>query len=528
VFEFLLFARDLYTMEDQLLGRRYGKGYIQPTSIDDHAFNEQYKSFHKNGYSMDLHSNRVIGSYENYVEDQKQEKLEYETNKTEEKKKKRKIKDVILEDDDEDDAAGPWAAFKDEKPAKLFSLPPGASAETTALVAKPAAAPAKTEQVMPPNMYIAEPDEEEEKWERVTERKLNYVLPPRPHRGALPMEAITEFHRASQTDFQGRSWALPPQGVQPIDDYENFNCYLPKKCAHRLGGHMKGVQAIEFFPKYGHLLLSASMDGKCKIWDAQESYQCLRTYHGHSEGIRSMQFSADGKEFLSSGFDRYVRQWDTETGQVKGTFSNRKMGYCVKYYPRDNHLFLMTASDNKIYQWDTRAGSIVQVYNYHLQPVNSITFVDDDKKFVSTSDDKKVLVWEFDIPVPIKYIQDPEMHSIPFLASHPTQPFFVGQSMDNKIVVFTAGEKVKPIKKKTFKGHNNSGYGCQINFSPNGQFIFSGDGLGQLFFWDWKTSKVYRKFQAHDGGPCMGAAWHPQHASRMATCGWDGLIKIWE
>ena len=56
----------------------------------------------------------------------------------------------------------------------------------------------------------------------------------------------------------------------------------------------------------------------------------------------------------------------------------------------------------------------------------------------------------------------------------------------------------------------------------------SGDGLGQLHFWDWKSCKSYRKLQAHDGGPCMGALWHPIHPSMVATCGYDGLVKRWD
>jgi pre-mRNA-processing factor 17 len=45
----------------------------------------------------------------------------------------------------------------------------------------------------------------------------------------------------------------PPSGAKE-GDLEHL-CYLPKKCVHRYTGHTKGVQAIEFFPKYGHLLL---------------------------------------------------------------------------------------------------------------------------------------------------------------------------------------------------------------------------------------------------------------------------------
>ncbi len=67
-----------------------------------------------------------------------------------------------------------------------------------------------------------------------------------------------------------------------------------------------------------------------------------------------------------------------------------------------------------------------QEYNYHLAAVNTVTFVDEGRRFVSTSDDKTVRVWEFGIPVQIKYIADPSLHSIPAVAVHPNKQWFIG------------------------------------------------------------------------------------------------------
>jgi len=58
-------------------------------------------------------------------------------------------------------------------------------------------------------------------------------------------------------------------------------------------------------------------------------------------------------------------------------------------------------------------------------------------------------------------------------------------------------------------------------------YLISGDADGKVFVWDWKTMKLYNKFQAHDS-VCIQVLWHPHETSKVATAGWDGLIKFWD
>lgn len=71
-------------------------------------------------------------------------------------------------------------------------------------------------------------------------------------------------------------------------------------------------------------------------------------------------------------------------------------------------------------QYDINSGEITQEYDQHLGPVNTITFVDENRRFVTTSDDKTIRAWDFDIPVVIKYIAEPHMHSMPAVTLHPS------------------------------------------------------------------------------------------------------------
>ena len=460
---------------------RPGVGATEATNVEDWAFDKQYQSFQRSGFAVDCSSNEVLGDYHEFTLENASQATRSVRRKDTTKTKRQRLS---IPENIGDDDQSPWAP---EPECTELSIEVGSKVEETIVISSVDDSPVLEQE----NVYIVEPDEEAEKWEKVDEKKMSFTLPPRPQRGSTINEATSIFHGKELVDYQGRSWVTPPAGVRA--ETEEHECFIPKKCIKKYTGHTKGVNVVEFFPKTGHLLLSASMDGKCKIWDVYGDRNVKRTFSGHSEAVRMATFNESGMEFLSSSFDRSVRLWDVETGQAKGTFTNRKMGYDVKFRPTDNNIFMMAASDNKIYQWDVRTGEVCQEYNYHLQPCNTVTFFDQGRKFVSTSDDKKILVWEFDIPVPIKYIQESNMHCIPSVTTHPSGEHFAGQSMNNTIVVYTCGDKVKETKKK-FVGHNNSGYACHIGFSPNGKFIISGDGLGKMHVWDWKSSKVFFHF----------------------------------
>lgn len=173
-----------------------------------------------------------------------------------------------------------------------------------------------------------------------------------------------------------------------------------------------------------------------------------------------------------------------------------------------------------------------------MGPVNTITFVDENRRFLTTSDDKTIRGWDYDIPVVIKYIAEPYMHSMPAVSKHPSgKGSFVAlqgvvvahawdsgkyvacQSLDNQILVYAADGSFKQAKKKRYAGHTIAGYACQIGFSPDGKYISSGTGGGEVVFWDWKTGKIVKKIRAHKE-VVIDHAWLPnEHVSRATPHG---------
>ncbi|PFX12837.1 WD repeat-containing protein 25 [Stylophora pistillata] len=70
------------------------------------------------------------------------------------------------------------------------------------------------------------------------------------------------------------------------------------------------------------------------------------------------------------------------------------------------------------------------------------------------------------------------------------------------------------------------GYHIGCDFSPDGKIIFSGSADGKMFFYDHSTARVMRTIEAHSA-PCVDVACHPTLLSWVATCGWDGQVKVW-
>ncbi|KAI5644387.1 pre-mRNA-processing factor 17 [Phthorimaea operculella] len=119
------------------------------------------------------------------------------------------------------------------------------------------------------------------------------------------------------------------------------------------------------------------------------------------------------------------------------------------------------------------------------------------------------------------------MHSLPAVTLSPNGKWLACQSMDNKVVVFSALNRFKMNRKKTFTGHMVAGYACAVDYSPDMSYLVSGDADGKCYVWDWKTTKLYKKWKAHDG-VCIAATWHPHEPSKLLTAGWDGLLKYWD
>ena len=298
----------------------------------------------------------------------------------------------------------------------------------------------------------------------------------------------------------------------------------------------------------------------------------LRSYTGHGAGVRSAVFSPDGRAIMTVSHDKWVKIWDTETGAVVSRLKHERMTpLCAAFHPNSTGTMGSTSTggfDNSsvgsgssgvgevltgmnekvVLQWDTRAGHVTQKYPDHMAAVDSVTFLpnsspldDDDAnalqggltsasaggvRFVTTGDDKKMLLWEYGIPVVLKEIFETDLHVMPTVAVHPSGKYLVGNAQNNEILLFALQPKLKLNRRRRFTGHLAAGFACGMAFSPDGGTLVAGDAEGKMLFWDWRSGRMVKKVRAHDD-VTIDVAWHPNAPKALASCSWDGSVKLW-
>lgn len=482
-------------------------GYAQEAVISDATFTNQHRTFQSRGYAQEPSANGLIVGDLVAAERYGGRDVIQEKSSRERRKRQKKGDAGIVEG--EGRYLGPWARFQDE-----------VQYEDEAAIGDDELASDEEyveEAIVPANLGA------------VNKAATDY-------QEDLTNSETTEFHGSALVDYQGRTYMHAPRDID-VDLYKEVGSqpnYIPDKHIHTWKHGTKPINAIRFFPSTSHLLLSASADSKIKIFDVYRDRELLRTYSGHTKSVSAIDFNPHGTHFLSASYDRSAKLWDTETGQCTwdGHTTRFQIGaipHVIKFNPSAPHEFLVGMSDKRIVQYDTRTGEMAQEYDHHLGAINTITFVDEDRRFITTSDDKSLRAWELNLNVPIKFVAEPYMFPLVSAAPHPSGKSVAFNSGDNQVVVYASTDRFRQNRKKCFRGHNVSGYAVDVDISPDGQFLASGDTGGFLCFWDWKTCKMYQKHQA--GGPGKQAVtcvqWDRQASSRVATAGLEGVVKLW-
>jgi hypothetical protein len=134
----------------------------------------------------------------------------------------------------------------------------------------------------------------------------------------------------------------------------------------RYTGHTGGIWSVAFSPdgrralSGGGVYISGDVverpnDFVVRLWDV-ESGQEMKRFQGHTDTVRCVAFSSDGRRALSGSWDKTVRLWDVETGSELQRFEGHTDRIISAVFAPGGTEVLSGGMDKTIRRWDVLSG----------------------------------------------------------------------------------------------------------------------------------------------------------------------------
>lgn len=137
------------------------------------------------------------------------------------------------------------------------------------------------------------------------------------------------------------------------------------------------------------MVATKSDDGTVRLWGANGTQRMV--LHGHSEIVRSLAWTPDGKSLATAGRD--VRLWNLVTGTVQHVLQGHTHWVCSLSFSPAGTTLASGSLDETVRLWDTATGKNVQVLYGHSGAVNHVSWSPDGAIVATASEDHTARLW---------------------------------------------------------------------------------------------------------------------------------------
>ena len=117
------------------------------------------------------------------------------------------------------------------------------------------------------------------------------------------------------------------------------------------------------------------------IWiNANSQNAELLVQLGHSDRVKCVDFSADGKYILTAANDQMLKLWQINNGMLVRTFRGHKgMVYDAKLSPDGKYIYSCSWDDKYLLKWDVMNGKILKRFTEFQLPVTGFSISNDGR-----------------------------------------------------------------------------------------------------------------------------------------------------
>jgi WD40 repeat protein/serine/threonine protein kinase len=290
-----------------------------------------------------------------------------------------------------------------------------------------------------------------------------------------------------------------------------------------LAGHTDGVRTVAFSPD-GRTIASGGRDNTVILWDTQTHAAIGSPLTGHEGWINALAFSPDGRLVASASSDGTVRLWNVQTGEAVGQPLVGHQGAVWSLdFSMDNKTLASGSDDRNIILWDMETQTAIQTLEGHTDTVYSLRFSPADPSLLASgSADGTVRLWNTEAG---EAYTDPliaHTNWVMDLAFHPDGRLLASSGVDGSIAVWDTRFGQLLFQFQT----NHTDWVRSLSFSFDGRLLASGSADRSVRFWDVETGQQIESPLTGHLDAVWSVAFSPNDL-RLVSGGLDRNVLLW-
>jgi len=293
------------------------------------------------------------------------------------------------------------------------------------------------------------------------------------------------------------------------------------------------------FSADGKKFVTGGWNRAAQIWETATGKLLLTIPYGGLY-VHAVAFSPDGRYVATGGNDKrgFVRVWDAQTGAELKTpdgFTGHTDAVLSVSFSHDGKKLLTASYDKTARLWDVELGRQIRELDGHSWWVWSAAFSQDEKMVVTASQDGSAIIW--DLASGNKLAQFLGHQGPVYSAAFSTDGSqVVSGGYDKRVLVWrradvhkfnfnkvAKGDEVEPARFRAFEGHGAPVR--SVSFSADGSLVLSGSHDNTVKVWEVLTGRTLKTFRGHDSW-VRSCAFSPDKRT-VVSAGHDHRATLW-